>query len=177
MVLGRTFSRQTCTLQKTVYVLILYNPRDHLSQIQQILCWELVSKRGAAWTLHYVKSAYGVTDTPDQVCYLQLSTLPRTIIEPPLIGSRVDFSAKAVAERFILRRYPQYFPFPLYLPFVTQFNAQVLDPRRNGLPGFQPYFLLVCPCKAHSSQLPAIVTNGNSTGLIHRETSTSPSGF
>lgn len=33
----------------------------------RILCWELVSKRGAAWTLHYVKSAYGVTDTPDQV--------------------------------------------------------------------------------------------------------------
>jgi chitin synthase len=33
----------------------------------QILCWELVSKRGGAWVLHYVKSAYAVTDTPDQV--------------------------------------------------------------------------------------------------------------
>ena len=33
----------------------------------QILCWELVSKRGGAWTLHYVKSAYAVTDVPDQV--------------------------------------------------------------------------------------------------------------
>ncbi|KAI0318366.1 glycosyltransferase family 2 protein [Amylostereum chailletii] len=33
----------------------------------RILCWELVSKRGGAWLLHYVKSAYGVTDTPDQV--------------------------------------------------------------------------------------------------------------
>lgn len=33
----------------------------------RILCWELVSKRGGAWILHYVKSAYGVTDTPDQV--------------------------------------------------------------------------------------------------------------
>ncbi|KAH9961842.1 glycosyltransferase family 2 protein [Russula compacta] len=32
-----------------------------------ILCWELVSKRGGSWILHYVKSAYGVTDTPDQV--------------------------------------------------------------------------------------------------------------
>ncbi|KAF8259401.1 chitin synthase-domain-containing protein [Lactarius quietus] len=33
----------------------------------RILCWELVSKRGGSWVLHYVKSAYGVTDTPDQV--------------------------------------------------------------------------------------------------------------
>ncbi|KAG2010491.1 chitin synthase, variant 2 [Coprinopsis cinerea AmutBmut pab1-1] len=33
----------------------------------RILCWELVSKRGGAWTLHYVKSAYAVTDVPDQV--------------------------------------------------------------------------------------------------------------
>lgn len=35
----------------------------------QILCWELVSKRGGAWILHYVKSAYAVTDVPDQVCF------------------------------------------------------------------------------------------------------------
>ena len=33
----------------------------------RILCWELVSKRGGAWTLHYVKSAYAVTDVPNQV--------------------------------------------------------------------------------------------------------------
>ncbi|KAJ7647716.1 glycosyltransferase family 2 protein [Roridomyces roridus] len=33
----------------------------------RILCWELVSKRGASWVLHYVKSAYAVTDVPDQV--------------------------------------------------------------------------------------------------------------
>jgi len=33
----------------------------------RILCWELVSKRGCAWILHYVKSAYAVTDVPDQV--------------------------------------------------------------------------------------------------------------
>ncbi|KIK98524.1 glycosyltransferase family 2 protein [Paxillus rubicundulus Ve08.2h10] len=33
----------------------------------RILCWELVSKRGASWILHYVKSAYAVTDVPDQV--------------------------------------------------------------------------------------------------------------
>jgi len=35
----------------------------------RILCWELVSKRGGAWTLHYVKSAYAVTDVPDQVSF------------------------------------------------------------------------------------------------------------
>jgi chitin synthase len=34
----------------------------------RILCWELVSKRGGSWTLHYVKSAYAITDVPDQVC-------------------------------------------------------------------------------------------------------------
>ena len=33
----------------------------------RILCWELVSKRGQSWILHYVKSAYAVTDVPDQV--------------------------------------------------------------------------------------------------------------
>jgi chitin synthase len=35
----------------------------------QILCWELVSKRGGAWLLHYVKSAYAITDVPDQVSF------------------------------------------------------------------------------------------------------------
>ncbi|KAK2465800.1 hypothetical protein APHAL10511_002344 [Amanita phalloides] len=33
----------------------------------RILCWELVSKRGGSWILHYVKSAFAVTDVPDQV--------------------------------------------------------------------------------------------------------------
>ncbi|KAF8551879.1 glycosyltransferase family 2 protein [Imleria badia] len=33
----------------------------------RILCWELVSKRGGTWILHYVKSAYAVTDVPDKV--------------------------------------------------------------------------------------------------------------
>ncbi|KAH8979068.1 glycosyltransferase family 2 protein [Lactarius akahatsu] len=33
----------------------------------RILCWELVSKRGGSWVLYYVKSAYAVTDTLDQV--------------------------------------------------------------------------------------------------------------
>lgn len=33
----------------------------------RILCWELCSKRDAAWILHYVKSAQAVTDVPDTV--------------------------------------------------------------------------------------------------------------
>jgi chitin synthase len=33
----------------------------------RILCWELVSKRGGSWILHYVKSAYAETDVPDTV--------------------------------------------------------------------------------------------------------------
>ncbi|WRT66006.1 uncharacterized protein IL334_002957 [Kwoniella shivajii] len=33
----------------------------------RILCWELVSKRQCKWTLHYVKSAYAITDVPDTV--------------------------------------------------------------------------------------------------------------
>ncbi|KAF9524129.1 chitin synthase [Crepidotus variabilis] len=33
----------------------------------RILCWELVSKRNSSWILHYVKSAYAITDVPDQV--------------------------------------------------------------------------------------------------------------
>ncbi|KAK9900585.1 glycosyltransferase family 2 protein [Cystobasidium minutum MCA 4210] len=33
----------------------------------RVLCWELVSKRQSRWVLHYVKSAYGITDTPDSV--------------------------------------------------------------------------------------------------------------
>ncbi len=36
----------------------------------QILCWELVSKRGGQWLLHYAKSAYAETDVPDQVSEL-----------------------------------------------------------------------------------------------------------
>ncbi|ODO12122.1 hypothetical protein I350_00908 [Cryptococcus amylolentus CBS 6273] len=33
----------------------------------RILCWELVSKRECKWKLHYVKSAYAITDVPDTV--------------------------------------------------------------------------------------------------------------
>ena len=64
-----------------------------------------------------------------------------------------------MAEWFIFRRYSQYFPFPLSLPLLTQFHAQVLDPHRVGLPGFQSHFLLVRSRKAHSPQLLAAVTD------------------
>ena len=33
----------------------------------RILCFELVAKRSSAWVLHYVKSAYAVTDVPDEL--------------------------------------------------------------------------------------------------------------
>ncbi|ORY76991.1 glycosyltransferase family 2 protein [Protomyces lactucae-debilis] len=33
----------------------------------RILCYELVAKRNCAWILHYVKSAYAVTDVPDEL--------------------------------------------------------------------------------------------------------------
>ncbi|KAJ8593093.1 hypothetical protein M405DRAFT_628887 [Rhizopogon salebrosus TDB-379] len=32
-----------------------------------ILCWKLISKHGGSWILYHVKSAYAVTDLPDQV--------------------------------------------------------------------------------------------------------------
>ena len=38
-----------------------------LPSLAHILCRELVSKRGGAWVLHYVRSAYAITDTLDQV--------------------------------------------------------------------------------------------------------------
>lgn len=33
----------------------------------RILCFELVAKRKSAWVLHYVKSAYAITDVPDEL--------------------------------------------------------------------------------------------------------------
>jgi chitin synthase len=48
----------------------------------RILCWELVSKRACKWTLHYVKSAYGITDVPDAVSSATYSAE----VVPQLIG-------------------------------------------------------------------------------------------
>jgi hypothetical protein len=62
-------SLRTCILLRIAYVRLLIDlPIYFLASLPcQILCWELVSKRGGAWILHYVKSAYAVTDVPDQV--------------------------------------------------------------------------------------------------------------
>lgn len=44
----------------------MYEANMYLAE-DRILCWELTSKRDAAWILHYVKSAQAVTDVPDTV--------------------------------------------------------------------------------------------------------------
>ena len=57
----------------------------------RILCWELVSKRGGAWILHYVKSAYAVTDVPDQVrgsYFFFFINLKTNVKVPELISQR-----------------------------------------------------------------------------------------
>ena len=66
MVRVPTFSQQICTSLKIAYVYVQKMIVLCLTSIK-ILCWELVSKRGGSWILHYVKSAYAVTDVPDQV--------------------------------------------------------------------------------------------------------------
>ncbi|KAI0051502.1 glycosyltransferase family 2 protein [Auriscalpium vulgare] len=58
--LGETMARQHGA-GADIFTANMYLAED------RILCWELVSKRGGSWVLHYVKSAYAVTDTPDQV--------------------------------------------------------------------------------------------------------------
>ena len=70
----------------------------------RILCWELVSKRGGAWILHYVKSAYAVTDVPDQVSGLAASAFRGRLTR--VAGSGADQSAATLAERIVLRGDP-----------------------------------------------------------------------
>ena len=85
-----------------------------------------MSKRGGSWTLHYVKSAYAVTDVPDEVSchtYDQTSFGLLTLAS----GPRIDLAAKTLAQRFILRRYPQYIPLLLHLSLSTHSYAQILD--------------------------------------------------
>ncbi|OCH87189.1 glycosyltransferase family 2 protein [Obba rivulosa] len=47
--------------QQSIFMANMYLAED------RILCWELVSKRSENWVLHYVKSAYAITDVPDTV--------------------------------------------------------------------------------------------------------------
>ncbi|KAG5220362.1 glycosyltransferase family protein [Salix suchowensis] len=86
------------------------------------LCWELVSKRGGSWILHYVKSAYAVTDVPDQVRFLRTGT---------------DFTTSSLAERLVLRRGPLHLALLLYLPLGAQLHPEILDTRRDVLPALQ----------------------------------------
>ncbi|THH18657.1 hypothetical protein EW146_g2370 [Bondarzewia mesenterica] len=65
----------------------------------RILCWELVPKRGGSWVLHYVKSAYGVTDTPDQVPDYITST---TRLTPSCVNSGFASSSSTSFQRDIL---------------------------------------------------------------------------
>jgi hypothetical protein len=109
----------------------------------RILCWELVSKRGGAWILHYVKSAYAVTDVPDQVWMFIVGGCGKLFTQTRPSGSRADLPATSMAQRLVLRRDPLYGQIPLHLPLLTQLRAQVLDPHRGALPAIQPHLLLV----------------------------------
>ena len=48
-------------------IVVVLRYRAAADWLDRILCWELVSKRGCKWILHYVKSAYAITDVPDRV--------------------------------------------------------------------------------------------------------------
>jgi chitin synthase len=56
----------------------------------QILCWELVSKRGCSWILHYVKSSYAVTDVPDQVRLFSSGASARCILTLPKVPELIS---------------------------------------------------------------------------------------
>jgi cellulose synthase/poly-beta-1,6-N-acetylglucosamine synthase-like glycosyltransferase len=107
----------------------------------RILCWELVSKRGGSWTLHYVKSAYAVTDVPDEVRVSHSGARVSFNICP---GPRADLAASAVVEWFVLRRYPFYGQVRVHLSVVALLRPEGVDTCRDGVSDFQSYFLLVC---------------------------------
>lgn len=119
-----------------------------MNSLLQILCWELVSKRGGSWVLHYVKSAYAVTDVPDQVRRMRslISTCRVVILTlaTVLTGPGIDLTTSSVAQWFLLRGNTQYIPFPLYLSFITHVPSEVLDSCGDDIPTLQPYLLLVC---------------------------------
>ena len=80
----------------------------------QILCWELVSKRGGSWILHYVKSAYAITDVPDQVRLFVYISLP---LHPEVnpTGPRTHLPAPSLAQRLLLRCRTQHSALLLYI--------------------------------------------------------------
>lgn len=93
----------------------------------RILCWELVSKRGGSWILHYVKSAYAVTDVPDEV---SLSISYSESIFPNLhtIGPRIGLTAPSLVEWFFLRCHPLNGQVLVHLPIIAYIHEEVLDP-------------------------------------------------
>jgi cellulose synthase/poly-beta-1,6-N-acetylglucosamine synthase-like glycosyltransferase len=89
----------------------------------RILCYELVAKKDSSWILHYVSSAYGETDVPDNVssCSLTMAGFEIKMMKPykffffsPLLfflillllpGSRIHLSTSTMAQWLLFCRY------------------------------------------------------------------------
>ena len=104
------------------------------------MCWELVSKRDESWVLHYVKSAYAVTDTPDEVRILCLTVVANRNAPQ---GPRAALATPEVAQRLVLCRHTRHSQVLLYIPFFTLVRTQILDTRRAALPDIQSDLYLV----------------------------------
>lgn len=77
-----------------------YQKKSDISSIlmvDQILCWELVSKRGGSWILHYVKSAYAITDVPDQVIFFNCLTITTPVDLGTFLGSGTNIPTSSLA--------------------------------------------------------------------------------
>ena len=55
------------TVPKQLLDMCTNHTKHEFTHIQYSVCWELMSKCSGSWILHYVKSAYAITDVPDQV--------------------------------------------------------------------------------------------------------------
>ena len=99
----------------------------------RILCWELVSKRGGSWILHYVKSAYAVTDVPDEVQTTHHLLLQLTSSYRSSTGPGADLTTSTMAQWVLLRCDPLYGQVCIHLPLVAFVYSQVLDSRRDGV--------------------------------------------
>ena len=101
-----------------------------------------MSKRDEAWVLH-VKSAYAVTDTPDQVrvdpSWNDLGDLMF------LSGSRIRLATSQMSQWVVLRCDTQHSQVSLHISVFGQLRAQILASRRTRLPDLPPDFLLIRP--------------------------------
>ena len=104
------------------------------------MCWELVSKRDESWVLHYVKSAYAVTDTPDEVRILCLTVVANRNAPQ---GPRAALATPEVAQRLVLCCHTRHSQVSLHIPFFALGCAQVLDTRGVALPDIQSDLYLV----------------------------------